>query len=247
MLMSCRKKTRCKALISVFPALLLTLLFSCSARIDGTVREGGAAEIALKASMEPAAGSVIRSIRAFLGEKADGPLLDGAAIAGSMAAAPGIRAVFLRNTGPSGIEGAVSVSNVGNFLAEAGSATRFIAFTEGRTPGSSSVVFTLDKTSAPLLIARLSPETEEYLSALMAPIVLGEDSTRQEYLDLLSAVYGRALAAETASARILAVIGFPRPVTAVSGGKAAGRNAEFDIPLLDVLVLEHPLRYEVKW
>ena len=181
-----------------------------------------------------------------MGEVSEGPILDGAAISRSMAIAPGIRAVSLKNTGPSSIEGTVSVSNVGEFLS-GGAESSFIIYTEGRAAGSSSLVFFLDRSSAPLLISRLSPEIEEYLTALMAPVVLGEESSRQEYLDLLAMVYGRPLADEISAARIRATIEFPRPLTALSGGTASGNRGEFDISLLDVLVLERPLRYEALW
>ena len=226
---------------------LFIMFFSCSARIDGTVAEGGAAEITLKTSLEPRTAAIIQSLQGFLGDTAGGPILDGPAIGRSMAAAPGIKSVSLENTGPAALDGLISVSNVGDFLATAGSENRFVTYTEGQAAGSSSVVISLDKKIAPQIISRLSPEAEGYLSALMAPAVLGEDMAEQEYLGLLTMVYGRAMADEVAAARILASIEFPRPVTSVQGGNAAGRRAEFEVPLLDILVLERPLRYEVKW
>jgi hypothetical protein len=121
----------------------------------------------------------------------------------------------------------------------------FITYSEG--PNSSSITVVLDRNSAPLLISRLSPEVNDYLSALMAPVALGEYMAAGEYLNLVAMVYGRPLADEIAAARIRASIEFPRPVTSVSGGSSGGRQAEFDIPLLDILVLEKPLRYEVNW
>jgi len=93
----------------------------------------------------------------------------------------------------------------------------------------------------------LSPEVEEYLSALMAPAVLGETSTKKEYLDLLASIYGRPLANETEAALIKLNVEFPRNVSSVQGGIARGRQAEFNVPLVDILVLESPLRYEVNW
>jgi hypothetical protein len=224
---------------------LLALFFSCAARIDGVVKKGGAAEITLKTSLEPRTIGLIRSIRGFMGDAAAAPILDGPAMSRSMSAAPGIRAVSLRNTGPSALEGSITISRLEDFLVSGAAKEKFITFTEN--PASSSIVITIDKNNAPEIISSLSPEVEEYLSALLAPAVLGEDSSRQEYLDLVTAVYGRAQAAEIAAARIQAVIEFPGPVATVLGGKASGRQAEFDIPLTDLLVLEHPLRYEVYW
>ena len=234
-------------LLFFFSLPVFLLAFSCSAGIDGVLMEGGAAEITVKTSLEPRTSALIRSIRGFLGESADAPILDGAAIGRSIAAAPGIRSVSLKNTAPAALDGSFSVSNVNDFLSSGSPDGRFISYTEGRTAGSSSIVITLDRASAPQIISRLSAEAEEYLSALMAPAVLGEYMSSREYLDLLSMVYGRALADEVAAARIRAAIEFPRPVSEMQGGRAAGKQAEFDIPLLDILVLERPLRYEVKW
>jgi hypothetical protein len=226
---------------------LLALFFSCSARIDGVVREGGGAELSLKMSLEPRTTALIRSLQGFMGEATGAAILDGAAIGRSMAAAPGIRSISLINTGPAALEGTISISNVGDFLSAGAGQAKFITYTEGRSAGASSITIVLNRISAPALISRLSPEAGEYLEALMAPVVLGESSTRQEYLGLVSLVYGRALADEIAAARIRASIEFPRPLAAVRGGIASGRFAEFDIPLVDLLVLEQPLTYEISW
>jgi len=231
----------------IFLVPILMVFFSCSARIDGAVREGGAAEISLKTSLGPRTAALIGTLRSFMGASAEGPILDGGAISLSLAAAPGIDSVSLKNTSPTSLEGDISITNVGDFLAVNGEKSRFITFSESRAPGNSSIIINLDKESAPEIISRLSPEAKQYLTALMAPAILGEQSTRQEYLMLVAMIYGRPLSDEIASARIQASIEFPRPVTAVRGGTALGKKAEFNIPLVDLLVLETPLRYEISW
>jgi len=233
------------ALILFIP--LAVLLFSCSARIDGEFREGGVVEIALKTSLEPRMITLILSLRDLMGESSDDPVLDGQSISRSLTAQPGVGAVSLKNTSSFALEGTISILKVDDFLADTVAKTRLISYTEGREAGSSSIVISLDKDSAPEIISRLAPEAGEYLEALMAPVILGEDATKQEYLWLLSMVYGRALADEIANSRIKALIEFPRTVWAVQGGKATGKLVEFDIPIIDILVLEQPLRYEVSW
>ncbi|MCL2382413.1 MAG: hypothetical protein FWC64_12645 [Treponema sp.] len=226
---------------------LFAVFASCATMIDGEVRSGGAADIAVDASLEPRTIALIHSLRGFMGGPADAPILDGAAISQSMADAPGVLAVSLVNSSPTALSGTVSVSNVGDFLLAGDAEGQFITFTEGQAAGTSSIVVNLDRTSAPALIARLTPELGGYLSALMAPVVLGETMTRQEYLSLVAMIYGQPLADEIAAASIRASVQFPRPVTAIQGGTAAGNRAQFDVPLVDLLVLEHPLRYEVSW
>ena len=223
--------------------LLVIGLSSCSARIEGVVKEGGEADISVRTSLEPRTLSLLRSLRGFMGTTQDTPILDGEAISRSMAAAPGISAVSLVNTGQETLEGSILISHVGDFLSFGGN--KFITYTENA--GIASIAVVLDRNSAPEIIPMLSPEVEEYLSALMAPAVLGDRMTRQEYIALVASIYSRPLADEIATAQIRAVIGFPRRITAIRGGNSAERRAEFDIPLLDILVLEEPLKLEVTW
>ena len=227
----------------IFPLFLFFGLLSCSTKIESVVRVGGSANVSLQASLEPRTLALLKSLMGFMGEASDAPVLNGEAISQSMASAPGISSVLLRNTNSSALEGTIAISHVGNFLSsEEG---KFITYSE--ESGITSIVFVLDRDSAPLLISKLSAQVEEYLSALMAPIVSGESLNPQEYLNLVALIYSRPLADEIAASHILASIDFPRPLIEVQGGTFTGRRAEFEIPLLDILVLEKPLRYELKW
>ena len=224
--------------------ILLTFFSSCSARIDAVFSEGVTAELTVRTSLGPRTIALLNSMRSFMGEESETPLLDGPSISGSLVAISGIGAVHLNNTSPSALEGRISLSNVSNILADSNINSPFISYIQGS--GYSSMVIILDRETAPELISRLSPEIVEYLSALFAPLVLGDTSTRQEYLGLLASFYGRPLADEIEAARIFVRIEFPRQISAVQGGSFTGRHAEFNIPLLDILVLEQPLYYEVR-
>jgi len=239
------KSAKFRGLLLLFPLLLV--FFSCSASIEGELKEGGVVDLSLKTALQPRMISLIQSLRNFMGEADDAPILDGRSIGLSIAASPGVRDVSLRNTGPAALDGAISISKVDEFLTAGGSTARLVTYTEGQAAGTSSLVIFLEKASAPEIISRLSAEAEEYLSALMAPAVLGEDSTKEEYLRLISMVYGRALADEISASRLKIAVNFPRTITSVKGGTSSGRRAEFDVPILDILVLEQPLRYEVLW
>jgi hypothetical protein len=221
----------------------LAVFLSCSARIDGVVMTGGSAEINVRASLGPRTVSLVQSLRSFMGDTRNTTILDGETITRSLSAASGIKSASLKNTSSEALEGTIVISSLGDLLLS--EKDMFITYSE--STASSSITVVLDRNSAPLIVSRLSPEVEEYLSALMAPVVLGEYMSSGEYLSLISMVYGRPLADEIAGARIKASVEFPRPVTSVSGGSSSGKRAEFDIPLLDILVLEKPLRYEIKW
>jgi hypothetical protein len=164
-----------------------------------------------------------------------------------MASAPGIKSVALRNSNPTTIEGTISILQVDAFLAVPGNGgtTNFIRYEQTNTGGKLQI--TLDRNSGPRILTLLSSDVQDYLSALMAPVATGENLSQREYLALVQSVYGKAVAEEIAAARIQVTIDFPGSVSTIRGGRFAGNQAEFTIPLGDILVLERPLVYEVSW
>lgn len=231
----------------LFFAPLLALFLSCATQIDGAVRGGGAADVTVDTSLQPAAVALVRSIQGFMGAAADAPILNAGEISLSIAAAPGVQSAALVNSTPNALNGRIAISSIGDFLTLSEASGQFISFSEGAAAGSSSITIMLDRTFAPAVIRQLSPELAEHLALIMAPVVTGENMTRQAYLNLLSMIYGAALANEIAGAAIRVSVQFPRHITAVQGGTAAGNRAEFNIPLADLLVLENPLNFNVRW
>jgi hypothetical protein len=234
-------------------AVLLLFFPSCAAHITGKLEAASSGDFVVSASLQPRISLLIRSLSAAMG---DGTvpefIIDGAAIARSMTAAPGIASVSFRNTGPAAIEGPLKISRIGDFLATAGHSDDkkgFISFEQAApgTAGQSRCTITLNRESGPEILSLISPDVSDYLSALMAPIATGEQLGKDEYFALVSSVYGQAIADEIRSGSILASIDFPGPVSAVKGGTWSGSRAEFQVPLADILVLETPLVYEVTW
>ena len=225
--------------------LCAAVFISCAPQINGSVAADGSAAFSVSLSLEPRMTTLIRSLSAAAGQT-DGPVLDGPAIAQSMSGAPGIASVALRNTSPSAVEGQVQISQINEFLAaERG----FIFFEQGASGGICRI--SINRENGPMIIELLSKEVSDYLSALMAPLATGEEMSTREYLDLVAAFYSRAVADEIASSRVRASIEFPGPITGIiapgQGGTIYGRRANFDIPLLDLLVLAEPLLFEVRW
>ena len=217
--------------------------FSCTARINGPLNPDGSADISINASLEPRTAALIRNLSAAAGAPAGALILDGPAIARSMSEAPGVSSVSFENTGPAAIDGNARISRIGEFLAS--SRSNFISFEQGPAGGHCQI--SINRETSPEILALLSPEVAVYLAALMAPIATGEALDRAEYLFLVSTVYSRAIADEISGSRIRASVTFPGNISSVKGGTYTGRRADFDIPLLDLLVLETPLSYEVNW
>jgi hypothetical protein len=224
----------------------LAVFSSCTARISGELKRGGAGDFTVSTNLEPRMSSLIRGFAAMAdGGAAGGPVLNGEAISQSMSAAPGVESAGLRNTGPVTLEGPVKITNIRDFLAPARDKRGFIILEESATGGS--LRLTLNRDLGPDILSLISPEVTDYLSALMAPIATGEVLSKTEYLELVASIYGKPIADEISNASIRASVDFPGQIRSAQGGKFSGKRAEFDIPLLDLLVLENPLVYEVSW
>jgi hypothetical protein len=223
-------------------AVVIVPLFSCAARINGSVSADGSGLFSVEMSLGPRMTSMIRSLNSASGQD-DALILDGQAIAKSMSM-EGVTSVSFKNTGPAAVEGEFRIFNINRFLT-AGDKGGFVTFTQGSNVGSCKIDINLK--NGPVILENLSPEITDYLNALMAPIATGEAMSKSEYLDLVATFYNRNISNEIATSMIHAVIDFPGNISSVKGGTFSGKRAVFDISLLDFLVLETPLVCEVEW
>ena len=222
--------------------LALSLFFiSCSARISGNVRENGSAEVTIHSSLEPKMAALLKSFSQTEGDFS----IDGAAIGKSMAAAPGIESALFWNEGPSTVSGTIKISKIGDFLVLSGSNYRFINYIQ--TDSGGSLAIELDLKYGPELISLFSMDVSDYLAAIMAPVATGEVLTVAEYLDLVTSVYGAGVSNEIKNARINLSLTVPGTVKAAQGGTFSKNQAQFNVPLTDILVLAKPVKYEIVW
>ncbi|MCL2879606.1 MAG: hypothetical protein FWF29_05105 [Treponema sp.] len=241
-----RKHTLNKSGIINIMILLPVLFFgSCAAKISGQLDGNGAGDYMVNVSLQPQFSRLIRSLQSLAGGK-DAPLIDGALVSGSLAKAPGVASAAFKNNSPDTIDGTVKISKIGDFLAS-GDVPGFINFEQNPGKQGGQCVINIDRAMGPDLLTLVSPEISDYLEALMAPIATGDEMTNSDYLDAITSVYGAGVSGEISNSSIYISIDFPGPVQSVTNGAFNGRRAVFDIPLLDLLVLEKPLHYEVIW
>ncbi|MCL2211980.1 MAG: hypothetical protein FWB95_08780 [Treponema sp.] len=213
-------------------------LFSCTARIDGSLETNGSARLTVSMSLGQRITSLIRSFSSAGGQQTE-QILDGASIAKSMTGSPGVSSVTFRNTSASSVEGQILISHIDEFFG------KFITFEQKNTSGR--CVININRDNASVILESLSSEVTDYLTAILAPIAIGDEMTKPEYLELVTVFYNKAVSDEISASRIRASIDFPANVKTVKGGVSSGRKAVFDVPLVDLLVLETPLNFEVTW
>jgi hypothetical protein len=226
------------------PVFLVIFTFSsCTAKIDGNINANGSAVLTVSMSLGQRITALIRSIASAGGQEI-GQILDSQSISRSMSKSPGIESVSLKNTSQSAVEGQVKIAQINVFLASA-DGKGFVTFEQGGSGGK--CVFSINIQNSQTILGHLSKDIYDYLTALMAPIATGEKMTKDEYLELVGSFYNKSISDEIASSRIRLSVELPGAVTSAKGGTFSGKKANFDIPLIDLLVLQTPLVYEVNW
>jgi hypothetical protein len=229
----------------IMPLLgVLMLCVSCSGKITGQLVQDGSGALQLQAGLEPNMIALVRSLSELAGGQ-NVTVLNAASINRSLQSQQGIASSGLRNNGQEKLSGVIQISSIGDVL-NAG-ANRFVKYEAAAGGASGKVSFSINRSGAPKLLAQISPEALDYLSVLMAPAATGENLTKAKYLALVESVYGKGLAAEIATSKITVAITMPAAVKSVKGGTSEGREARFEIPLADLLVLEKALDYQITW
>jgi hypothetical protein len=230
-------------LFYVLILLVLPALFSCTAKIDGNINASGSAVLTVNMSLGQKMTALIKSMAAAGGQEPV-QILDGQAISNSMSQSQGIDSVSFRNTSQTAIDGQIKISKINLFLNEA-KGKEFINFEQGTSGGKCVISINIDNSQ--VILGRLSKDVSDYLNAIMAPAATGEKMTKSEYLELVGSFYNKGISDEIAASKVRVSVEFPGTVTNVKGGTYSGKKANFDIPLVDLLVLQTPLVYEVNW
>lgn len=222
-----------------FAVLMLFPLFTgCEAVIDGKLYGSGRADLHINASLGP-------KINALIGRFSSrpGPVLPAAEFNTNLLRFSGVEKSDFIQKNDASIEGTLVIKSIDDILKQ--NSISFINWKQTQTGGSA--VIDINKKNGAQLISLISSELSDYLSALMAPVATGEELTKNEYIELVKSVYGAEIAKEIAGARFRMNLDFPQTIRSIKGGKSAGSTAKFDTPLLDILVLENPVIYEVNW
>jgi hypothetical protein len=225
------------------------IFFGCSANINGDFTGKGHVQLKINAGLFPKITTLIKKLSSSANAAGDANLIDAASINKSLNKIKGIEKASLTNKTGALLEGQIIISDI-NVVVESVAPVRsvevqFISWQQNANSGSTRIY--LDKNNGERFVSLLGENLLDYLSALMAPIATGENITKLEYLELVKSVYGSDIANEISNSKIKMNLKFPAKINYIQGAKSKDDNAEFDIPLLDILVLENPLYYEVKW
>lgn len=106
-----------------------------------------------------------------------------------------------------------------------------------RVSGKNTLTITFSPESVRAIYNTLPEITRSYVDLFMAPVFTGDSMPKNEYAELVSMVYGKSLADELLNASLSLVL--------VSPDKKAQKK--FQIPIVDLMLLEKPMSFSINW
>jgi hypothetical protein len=218
-------------------------LSACNARVEANIQSSGSADFSVNASVIDALKTV------FAGA------LDVGEINKTLAALPAVDSAVFKAGKAGSVNGKGQLGSVSGFLAPPASASpaqveamRCISYTKGSKAGTSRLAIKLNRTTSPLLVSLLSKKSQSYLSMLAPPVLMGTTLSEKDYLAQLKVFgYSQAMLDQLKAAVITVTLSFPRKVSGIKGGTAKGKTALFTLPVLDLMLLEKPIEWDVQW
>lgn len=230
---------------SVCIAALVTTLFSCAPSVKIEIAHDDSAKMEFSTSLSK---SIEGSIRSLMGLENEAPLYKEEPVRASLLAT-GLDVESISFPSMTGIEIKAGIKDINSSLTYAKDAVKV-------TPNGSGKDAVIQ--FSPKIISEalnfMPEETRTYSDLLMAPVFTGEAMTPDEYLFLLSMVYGETLANELAKSVFYVEMIAPAVIkkaslsdTSIGSVQIDGEKAIFTISLYKLLSTSGITEYKVSW
>jgi len=224
-------------------ALATALLAACSGSASVSIRADGGLRIQSSASVPAPLAARLRKL-ANLPETSS--LFDFEATRKALADAEGLKLLSLSAADADSLAFTLDVADLQSFIADPKIAKSGAISLSSGTGWKELRVKLARGACAPLadLLPGLDPDLVE---ALSPPALDPEPITRAEYRRMLAGIIGEKAVVSLEGATMSLKLSAPGPVLASSGGKLEGQTLAVTLPALDLLVLEKPIEFSLRW
>lgn len=241
-----------KKIIPFALLVLLSGLSSCSMKQDVQLESSGEGRMSFRIDLEPYLGEVIEQVQLLMDSEEEIPATDE-----SFFDIPAIREDFKKNKhaellsieSPSrlSLKGEISFDSVENMLQEVEQFNpdhRMITFTTA--PGRSDLTVTINRATVDSLL-KANPSMNNPLVQNFGPTAT-EGMSRSDYLDMMEFALGEESRMGITNSKLILNVSVNGAVLDQKGGrKLNARTVVYEIPLLDVLILDRTLVYSLSY
>jgi hypothetical protein len=224
-------------------ALATALLAACSGGASASIRADGGLRIQSSASVPAPLAARLRKL-ANLPEAS--PLFDVEATRKALAETEGLRLLSLSAADADSLALTLDIADLQSFVSGPRIADSGAVSLSSGTGWKELRVRLARGAAAPLagLLPGLDPDLVE---ALSPPALDPEPISRAEYRRMLAGIIGEKAVVSLEGATMTLRLSAPGAVLASSGGKLEGQTLVVAIPALDLLVLEKPIEFTLRW
>jgi hypothetical protein len=236
------------ALFLVAAATLATT--SCSGNLDATLRGDGSVRAAVRLDIPDALSGRVRQ---FVGLGSREPLFSPDAVRSQFLGRTSINLVDVSSPTPDILTSVVWVQNLDSLIADTSLVPQgMIQYrkipAQGSTPAMRELSVNLSKENAPYML-RLFPGVDKRIIDSLSPPALESDPvTADEYrLNLEQVIIGKKNMPAFDACSVDIAITVPKAISSASGGAFSGPVFRAKLPLFDLLTMEKPIAFSMRW
>ncbi|MGB4585794.1 MAG: hypothetical protein WBH66_01965 [Rectinemataceae bacterium] len=233
-------------------ALLLCslALASCAGRLDTTIRNDLSARMALRLEVPEALSARIRQLGDI---PAKAELFDTARLKQEFAGRKSIFLVDISSPSPDSLTSVIWVPAIEEFAGDRSLVpTGMVALStipaSGSQPAQRELSVALTRENAAAAFALFPGIDERLIDSLSPPILEDDPITAAEYrMNLETVIIGKKTMPAFDACSIDITITAPRTILLATGGTAQGQVFKTKISLFDMLTLEKPIAFAIRW
>ncbi len=239
--------------VSIISAALLLCAFtlaSCSGRLDTTIRNDLSARMALRLEVPEALSARIRQLGNI---PAKAELFDTARLKQEFSGRKSIFLVDISAPSPDSLTSVIWVPAIEDFagdrsLVPAGMVALTKIPASGTQPAQRELSISLTRENAAAAFSLFPGIDERLIDSLSPPILEDDPITAAEYrMNLETVIIGKKTMPAFDACALDITITAPRTILMSKGGSAQGQVFKAKVPLFDMLTLENPIAFSLRW
>ncbi|GAB1431890.1 hypothetical protein MASR2M29_05150 [Spirochaetota bacterium] len=233
---------------SLFGLLFIAFFASsCATKVNLKINTDASAELSMSMDMPAPLEAKIRQFSGSPDLTPQASLINAETISGSLTGMSA-RVLESRLVDLRSYKGTFYVADLKQFLGREKGLSSILLYEKGA--GYSSFDFSLDRSNARTLLKLFPGLDEDLLESLQLPAFYDNPVSANEYRTMLGGLLGKTAASSIDDQYFRLELNVPGPIIEVSGqidAKTGSRSAVLSVKAIDIMVLEKPLRFFIKW
>ena len=246
---SVQRQRRLSALVAL-AALPLMFAVSCSGKVDATIRDDETARIGLRLNVPDLLAARIRQ---FTNIPANGSLFDPGAVRKQFSGRDTMFLVDASSSEANSMTAVLWIPNLKKFaedksLVPAGMLEYRKIPAAGSAPAMRELGVTLSRENASAMFGLFPGVDRRIIDSLSPPAFEKDPVSSADYrMNLETVIIGKKAMPAFDLCAVEIVLSAPKTILESSGGTASGQVFKAKLPLFDLLTLEKPIHFSVRW